>query len=105
MNSFALHPEAQADLEELADYIAERNIDAAHRVVNDIFAAFGMLSQFPQSGHRRPDLSARPLRFLRVRDYLIAYAPDENPIWILGVLHGRRHPSLMASILRGREQT
>ena len=32
MNSFALHPEAQADLEELADYIAERNIDAAHRV-------------------------------------------------------------------------
>jgi plasmid stabilization system protein ParE len=27
-----------------------------------------------------------------VRNYIIAYAPDEKPIVVLAVLHGRRSP-------------
>ena len=38
------------------------------------------------------------MRFKRVRDYLIAYAPDQNPLWVLAVLHGRRSPRVMAAI-------
>jgi hypothetical protein len=38
-----------------------------------------------------------------VRDYLIAYAPDESPLWVVAVLHGRRNPRVMAAILLGRE--
>jgi hypothetical protein len=38
-----------------------------------------------------------------VREYLIAYAPDEKPLWIVAVMHGRRSPRAMAAILRGRE--
>ena len=38
-----------------------------------------------------------------VRDYLIAYAPDEKPLWVIAVMHGRRNPRLMAAILKGRE--
>jgi len=38
-----------------------------------------------------------------VRDYLIAYAPDEDPVWVLAVIHGRRNPRVMAAILRGRD--
>jgi hypothetical protein len=45
------------------------------------------------------------LRFHVVRDqYLIAYAPDEIPLWVVAVLHGRRNPRVMAAILRRREE-
>ena len=105
MNRYALHPEAFTDIDEIWEYIAEDNIDAADGVVDDIFAALRTLVAAPHIGHRRPDLTARPLRFHVVRDqYLIAYAPDESPLWVVAVLHGRRNPRVMAAILRGREE-
>jgi len=105
MSGYALHPEAFADIDEIWEYIADNNIDAADRVVADIFAALRTLVASPHIGHRRPDLTARPLRFHVVRDeYLIAYAPDERPLWVVAVLHGRRNPRVMAAILRGREE-
>ncbi len=48
-------------------------------------------------------LTGRPLRFISVREYLIAYAPEERPLWVVAVMHGRRNPRVMAAILRGRE--
>jgi plasmid stabilization system protein ParE len=71
--------------------------------MSEVFDAIGALVHFPQQGHRRPDLSSRPLRFALVREYLIAYAPDEKPLWVVAVIHGRRNPRVMAAILRGRE--
>lgn len=53
-------------------------------------------------GHSRPDLTSRPLRFWRVRDYLVAYAPDESPLLLIAVLHGGRDPKVMAAILQAR---
>jgi hypothetical protein len=53
--------------------------------------------------HRRTDLTSRPLRFMNVRNFLVAYAPDEKPLLILAVIHGSRSPRVMAAILRGRE--
>jgi hypothetical protein len=38
-----------------------------------------------------------------VYDYLIAYAPDERPLWVVAILHGHRSPRIMAAILRGME--
>jgi plasmid stabilization system protein ParE len=79
------------------------NIDAADRALADIHTVLLTLSASPHIGHRRPDLTARPLRFHVVRDeYLMAYAPDEKPLWVVAVLHGRRNPRLMAAILRDR---
>lgn len=43
------------------------------------------------------------MRCKRVRDYLIIYAPEESPPWVVAVLHGHRSPRTMAAILRGRE--
>ena len=76
---FELHPEAAQDI-----------LDSA-------------LVPFPHIGHRRKDLTSRPLRFHPARNYLIAYAPDESPLWVIAVLHGHRSPRVMAAILRGRE--
>src|ERR1035438_2127226 len=76
---FELHPLAARDITEIWEYIAEDN-PAARRVREDILDAIRALIPFPHQGHRRPDLTSRPLRFKRVRDYLIAYAPDEKPL-------------------------
>ena len=103
MSDYDLHPEAFADIDEIAVYIGEDSPEAAHRVVDGIYQAIRNLVPFPHGGHRRPDITGRPLRFIRVRDYLIAYAPDEKPLWIIAVMDGHRSPRVMAAILRGRE--
>ena len=104
MSGYDLHPEAFIDIDEIAVYIGEDSLDTAHRVVDEIYRTIQDLVSFPQRGHRRTDLTDRPLRFTRVRHYLIAYAPDEKPLWIIAVMHGHRSPRVMAAILRGREQ-
>jgi plasmid stabilization system protein ParE len=100
---FILHPEAAQDITEIWEYIASDNPTAARRVREEIANAIRSLVHSPHQGHRRPDLTGRPLRFKRVRDYLIAYAPDEKPLWVIAVLHGRRDPRVLAAILRSRE--
>jgi plasmid stabilization system protein ParE len=81
----------------------EDSLDAADRVIAETLARIDGLALFPNQGHRRPDLTSRPLRFAVVREYLIAYAPDHKPLWVVAVMHGRRSPRVMAAILRGRE--
>ena len=103
MTAYAFHPEALLDLEEIWEFIRGDSLDAADRVIAEILSAIGALVPFPSRGHKRPDLTSRPLRFILVRKYLIAYAPDEKPLWVIDVMHGRRNPRVMAAILRGRE--
>jgi plasmid stabilization system protein ParE len=102
MSGFVLHPQAYRDLEEIWEYIAADNLDAADRIREEIYEAIQSLAPFPYVGHSRPDLTTRPLRFQSMRDYVIAYSPDEKPIAVIAVLHGRRNPRVIAAILRGR---
>ena len=103
MTGYDFHPEASTDLDEIWEFIAADNLDAADRGIADILGAIDVLVSFPQQGYRRPDLTSRPLRFTQARGYLIAYAPDERPLWVVAVIHGGRSPRVMAAILRGRE--
>lgn len=103
MTGYALHPEARVDLDEIWEFIRADNSDAADRVIAEILAAIRALIPFPSRGHRRPELTSRPLRFILVREYLIAYAPEEKPLWVVAIMHGRRTPRVMAAILRARE--
>jgi toxin ParE1/3/4 len=102
MSAFVLHPEAYADLDEIWEYIADDNLDAADRVLEEIFQTIQSLVDFPHQGHKRPDLTSRPLLFHSVRDYVVAYTPDETPLMVIAVLHGRRNPRVIAAILQGR---
>jgi toxin ParE1/3/4 len=102
MSGFVFHPEAELDLIDIWEYIAADNLTAADRVIEEIYNKVQVLAAFPRQGHSRPDLSSRPLRFQLVRDYLIAYAPDERPLPVIAVLHGRRSPRVIAAILHGR---
>ena len=103
MNGFVLHPDALADLNDIWEFIAADNLNAADRVLEEIHETTRALVPFPQQGHARSDLTSRPLRFHPVRDFLIAYAPNEKPLVVIAILHGRRNPRVMAAILRGRE--
>ena len=103
MSGFVLHPDALVDLDEIWEFIAADNLDAADHVIEEIRETINLLVSFPQIGHTRADLTSRPLRFHPVRDFLIAYAAGEEPLLVLAILHGRRNPRLIAALLRGRE--
>lgn len=100
---FVLHPAAAQDITEIWEFIAADNPAAAGSFREEILEAVRSLVKFPRSGHIRSDLTSRPLRFQVVRDYLIAYAPDEKPLVVLAVIHGRRSPRIIAATLRARK--
>jgi plasmid stabilization system protein ParE len=65
---FRLHPEAARDITGIWEFIDSDNPAAAMRVREKILRAIRALVAFPHQGHRGPDLSNRPLRFIRVLD-------------------------------------
>ena len=103
MTGYALHPEAFTDLDDIRQYIAEDSPEAADRLITEIFDGIRALVPFPDQGYRRPNLTTRPLRFKLVREYVIAFAPEKKPLWVVALFHGRRSPRVIAAILRGRE--
>ena len=90
MTPYILAPEALQDLQELCDYIATENLDAADRMIDTLFAAFERLAAMPGLGHRREDLTDRPLRFWTVDTYLVLYRAERTPIEIVAVTRGGR---------------
>ena len=90
MTPYILAPEALQDLQELWDYIATENLDAADRMIDTLFAAFERLAAMPGLGHRREDLTDRPLRFWTVDTYLVIYRAERTPIEIVAVTRGGR---------------
>jgi len=102
LSAYAFHPEAFAELDEIWEFIAQDSLEAADRVAAELHDAIQSLATSPHQGHRRPDLTSRNLRFWRVRSYLIAYAPEEHPLLVVAIFHGRRNPRLLTAILRDR---
>ena len=105
MSEFVFHPDAAKDLEEIWGYIAADNLDAADRVLEEIYETIQSLVPFPYVGHSRPDLTTSPLRFQTVREYVIAYAPEHRPVEVIGILYGRRNPRVIAALLRNQPDT
>jgi plasmid stabilization system protein ParE len=103
VTGYGFHPEATVDLGEIWKYIAADNFDAANRVMDEVLDAVDILVVFPHQGYQRPKLTSRPLRFKPVWEYVIAYAPEKKPLWVVAVFHGRRSPRVIAAMLRGRE--
>ena len=52
----------------------------------------------PGLGHRRQDLTDRPLKFWSVYSYLIVYDPTNSPLTVIAVLHSARD---VAHLLKG----
>jgi plasmid stabilization system protein ParE len=54
MTGYEFHPQARVDLDEIWEYIAADNLDAADRVIAEILAAIRALIPFSRSGTQTP---------------------------------------------------
>ena len=90
-----VRPRADRDLDELAVYIAENNLEAGKRFYDAAEKALQRISQMPQVGHRytselypRDELRAWPVPgFEKI---LVFYRVGNDMIDVIRVLHGAR---------------
>ena len=90
MTPFVLTRLARQDLEEIWDYVAADDPNAAERVLTNIEATIRKLAKTPGLGHFREDLADRRHRFFLVHSYLIIYRPSTRLSEIIRVLHASR---------------
>lgn len=90
MKDFYISEVAERELVEIWDFIAAENRAAADRLIARFFDAFEKLGRMPDMGHRREDLTSRPVRFWPLDRYMVIYKPDPPPIEIVRVLSSWR---------------
>ncbi len=90
MRRYSVSPQARQDLRDIRKYIAADNVVAARRVLANLKAALENLARMPGQGHKREDLTDKPVLFWPVGAYLIVYNSKSRPIEIVRVLHGAR---------------
>ena len=66
MKRFILTPRAKQDVNDIWDYIADDNIEAADRVLNALDSAMVTLAKTPGIGHWREELTDKRHRFFPV---------------------------------------
>jgi plasmid stabilization system protein ParE len=88
MATVAWTDEARQWIEDIFEYIAADNPQAAARTVQGIYERAQVLATFPEIGQRY-QASPRTVRVLLYGHYRIAYLlKDDGNIDILGVFHG-----------------
>ena len=89
MPSFRFLPRARADLNDIWDYIAEHNLDAAERLRERIEEVCQLLAERPQLGRGREEL-VPGLRSFPAGSYHIFYQLIPDGIEVVRVLHASR---------------
>jgi len=89
MKGIRLTPLAQGDLDEIWDYVAEDDLVAAERLMDEIHGQLRTLAQFPESGRQAEDIAPQ-LRIVPVRRYLILYRVKKKWVEVARVVHGAR---------------
>lgn len=86
-------PQALADLDEIWSYIAKRNLSAADRLLDRLYARFQKLAEYPDSGERQPLLRNGDYRRIVEGNYVIYYVSKDSDVTIVRVLHAARDES------------
>ncbi|MEQ1762601.1 MAG: type II toxin-antitoxin system RelE/ParE family toxin [Pyrinomonadaceae bacterium] len=96
---YTLAPSARRDLNEIWDYIAQDNVDAADRVLEQFAEKFDLLAVHKLIG-RQEDRYGRGIRVLPHNAYLIFYLSDREAIEVVRVIHSARDiPTIMENDL------
>ena len=90
MKPYRLMPAAELDLAEIIDYIAQDSPQNAMKVFARIHRAAQNLADMRGMGHRREDVTDKPVLFWAVHSWLLVYRPDRKPLEILRIIHGAR---------------
>ena len=97
--SYRLTKRTIEELKEIQAYIAheKQNPAGAEVVERYLFEAFDKIASDPaRCGARaRPQITLKPYKFLTVRKYGVVYDDRSTPIWIVGVVGGRRNLARM----------
>lgn len=90
MSHYFLSQEAEEDIDEIVSYMAYENPTIALKFLDRLYQSMERLADNPMMGHKRQDLSEKPVRFCPFKwHYLIIYK-DISPIEIVRVLSGYR---------------
>lgn len=88
--NYILSEMANQDIEDIVTYIAQENLQAAHKFIDRLYDSFERLVDNPYLGHVREDLTTYPVRFWTFKwHYLIVYKLAK-PLQIVRVLSGFR---------------
>ncbi len=101
MKEYVLSIGAELDLDEIWEYIANDNINAADRWIGKLFDGFEAIACNPGIGHKRQDLTDYSVLFWPVGAYLILYRVQPERLEIVAVTHGARD---IPAFLRQRAQ-
>ena len=86
--------EAEEDLAELVDYIAQHDsVERANYVVERLITVCERLEQHPERGHFLPELSSlgiKTFREVHFKPYRIIYEVVGREVFILLIVDGRR---------------
>lgn len=88
MSGYRLTPRARSDLDDIAEFIARDNPQAATRVIRAIRAKCRAIGKNAWIGAAREELEPG-LRCVPAGKYVIFYR-SENPVQVIRVLHGAR---------------
>jgi toxin ParE1/3/4 len=80
--------EAERQLLDIHDYIAQHKPEAAFGVVESIYQRAQVLAEFPDSGQAYRTPSGRQVRLLLWGHYRIVYVQKVTEVHIVGVFHG-----------------
>ena len=83
-------PLAVSDLEEIRDYVAERNVDAAEQLLDAIEEACNHFGHHPQIGRSRDDLIPGIRVFPVKKNYAVFYRVLADAVEIVRVVHAAR---------------
>jgi len=78
------------ELDAIADYIALDKPEAAHQLVQRVFAAVGRLRRFPQMGSLPAELRGLPYRQLMVPPCRVFYRIEKKAVYIVHILRGEQ---------------
>jgi len=78
------------ELDAIADYIALDKPQAAHELVQQVFAAVKRLQQFPLMGSAPLELRGLPYRQLIVPPCRIFYRLEKKVVYIVHILRGEQ---------------
>lgn len=94
---------AQADLEEIFQYLDERSPDRAEALRREIQRRTSLLGDFPMMGPPTDEPGVRELRLTRL-PYKLYYEVQGAEIWVLHVRHTRRRRWIARPLARRREE-
>lgn len=78
-------------LEEIRDYIAQHNPEAAAKTIAGIYAKTERLQSFPRLGYAHQDGSFDEVRVVIYGHYRITYLVDGETVVVTGVIHTARN--------------